>query len=142
MSTLMCPFSAPLVAEDFACRQAETVIRRGGTEIACRCETSCTRCINLHQVIKAAALADQDYADDLTRVPHSLLVRIQYGGLLGLMGDGGESASRITDIDSLVETVMVRYNGLSGIPAAELCADIAACRLPGRRSRKRRGHDT
>ena len=34
MSDLICPFSAPLVAQDFACRYGEAVIRRGGTEIA------------------------------------------------------------------------------------------------------------
>jgi hypothetical protein len=137
----MCPFSAPLVAEDFACRQAEPVIRRGGTEIACRSETSCTRCSDLHRVIKAAALADQDYTDDLTLVPHSLLVRIQYGGLLGLQRliDGSsDSATRIDDIDSLVETALARFGGPPGIPAAELSLDIAACKLPGRRSRKQR----
>ncbi len=142
MSTLMCPFSAPLVAEDFSCRQAEAVIRRGGTEIACRSETSCTRCIDLHQVIKAAALAEQDYADDLTQVPHSLLVRIQYGSLLGLqrlVEDNRDNKTPIADIDGLVETALARFGGLSGIPCAELCTDITACKLPGRRSRKRRG---
>ena len=141
MSTMMCPFSAPLVAEDFACHQAEAVIRRGGTEIACRSESSCTRCIDLHRVIKAAALAEQDYADDLTRVPHSLLVRIQYGGLLGLqrlIDNSGASATRIADIDSLVETALARFSGRPGIPGADLGKDIAACKLPGRRSRKKR----
>ena len=69
--------------------------------------------IDLHRVIKAAALAEQDYADDLTRVPHSLLVRIQYGGLLGLqrlIDNSGTSATRIADIDSLVETALARFH--------------------------------
>ena len=140
MSTLMCPFSAPLVAEDFACRQAEPVIRRGGTENSCRSDTSCTHCIDLHRAIKGAALAEQGYADDLTQVPHSLLVRIQYGGLLGLQrisGESGESTTDVTDIDSLVETALARFGSLSGIPCATFCADIHAYRLPGRRRRKR-----
>ena len=140
MSDLMCPFSAPLIAEDFACPHAEPVIRRGGTEIACSSETARMRCAGLHQAIKAEALADHDYADDLTQVPHSLLVRIQYGGLLGLRrltGQDSDSATMIADIDGLVEAARVHFGSVSDIPCTELCADMTGYRLPGRRSRKR-----
>mgnify|MGYP001825440563 CR=1 FL=1 len=140
MSKLICPFSAPLVAEDFACRHAEAVIRRGGTEIACHAGTSRARCIELHQAMKAVALAEQGYEDDLTQVPHSLLVKIQYGGLLGLQrltGQGGETATTVADIDSLVESARLRFGTVSDIPCTELCTDMTGYRLPGRRSRKR-----
>ena len=140
MSDLTCPFSAPLVAEDFACRHAESVIRRGGTEIACQAEVSRARCIELHQAMKAVALADQGYEDDLTQVPHSLLVRIQYGGLLGLQrltGQDSDAATTVADIDSLVEAARVHFGSVSDIPCTELCADMTGYRLPGRRNRKR-----
>lgn len=140
MNKPMCPFSAPLLTEDFTCRHAEPVIRRGGTEIACRSESSCIRCIELHRSMKVAALADLGYEDDLTRVPHSVLVRIQYGGLLGLQrisAETTEPAAGVTDIDGLVETALLRFGSLSGIPCTELCADITAYKLPGRRGRNR-----
>jgi hypothetical protein len=133
----MCPFSAPLVSEDFGCRHAEMVIRRGGAEIACRLEAACTRCGELHRAMKAAALADQGYEDDLTEVPHSLLVRIQHGGLLGLQRITLESGTAIDDIDRLVESAVAKFGAVSAIPCQELCADIARYRLPGRRHRKR-----
>ena len=136
----MCPFSAPLFAEDFACPRAEPVIRRGGTEIACRSETARARCAGLHQAIKSAALTDQGYTDDLTQVPHSLLVRIQYGGLLGLqrvLAEGGRTGAGIRDIDGLVEAAQAHFGSLSDVPCIAFCADINACRLPGRRGRKR-----
>lgn len=140
MSNLICPFSAPLVAGDFACRHAEAIIRRGGTEIACQAGTSRAHCIELHQAMKAVALAEQGYEDDLTQVPHSLLVKIQYGGLLGLQrltGQGGETATTVADIDSLVEFARLRFGTVSDIPCTELCTDMTGYRLPGRRSRKR-----
>ena len=62
-------------------------------------------------------------------------------GLLGLqrlIENSGTSATRIADIDSLVETALARFSGLPGIPGAELGRDIAACKLPGRRRRKKR----
>jgi hypothetical protein len=141
MSDLICPFSAPLVAQDFACRYGEAVIRRGGTEIACRADASYARCIELHQAMKAVALADAGYEDDLTQVPHSLLVKIQYGGLLGLQrltGNDSESATTVADIDRLVESALARFGTVSGIPCAELCADMTAYRLPGRRRGRKR----
>ncbi len=140
MSNLICPFSAPLVAEDFACRFANVVIRRGGTEIACQNAISRARCIELHQAMKAVALADQGYEDDLTQVPHSLLVKIQYGGLLGLQrltGEDSDTTTAVTDIDSLVESAKARFGTVSDIPCVDLCTDMTGYRLPGRRSRKR-----
>ena len=98
------------------------------------------RCAGLHQAIKAEALADHDYADDLTQVPHSLLVRIQYGGLLGLqrlLAEGGRTGAGIQDIDGLVEATLAHFGSLSDIPCSAICADIDACKLPGRRGRKR-----
>ena len=140
MSDLTCPFNAPLVAEDFACRHAEAVIRRGGTEVACRDEVSRARCIELHQAMKAVALAEQGYEDDLTQVPHSLLVKVQYGGLLGLRhltGQDSGSATTVADIDSLVESALERFGTVAGIPCTKLCDDMTGYRLPGRRKRKR-----
>jgi hypothetical protein len=134
----MCPFSAPLVAQDFGCRHAGTVIRRGGAEIACRSEAACTRCGELHRAMKAAALTDQGYEDDLTEVPHSLLVRIQHGGLLGLQRITLESGTAIEDIDRLLESAVAKFGAVSAIPCQDLCPDIAGYRLPGRRHRKRK----
>lgn len=36
MPDLLCPFSAPVVKQDFACQHAQEIIRRGGSEIACQ----------------------------------------------------------------------------------------------------------
>ena len=139
-SNLICPFGATLVSEDFACRHAEAVIRRGGTEIACRSPGSHARCQEAHLAMKAVALSDQGYEDDLTQVPHSLLVKIQFGGLLGLRrittGDGSPD-NPVADIDSLVAAAVARYGSPADIPCAGFCADMTGYRLPGRRGRKR-----
>jgi hypothetical protein len=140
MSNPICPFSATLVSGDFACRHAEAIIRRGGTEIACRSGSSHSNCLALHRAMKAVALADQGYEDDLTQIPHSLLVKIQYGGLLGLqriMAGDGEPEAPVSDIDSLVRSAIARFGSTTDVPCDRFCEDMTAYRLPGRRSRKR-----
>jgi hypothetical protein len=110
MTDLICPFSATLVRNDFACHCAEQIIRRGGAEIACLSEHRYTQCQSIHQKIKSEALHFMGLDDDLLSLPHSVLVKIQFGGLLALQAATGNDTGKINDIASLIETV----NGLFG----------------------------
>ena len=85
MKNRICPFSATLVRDDFACRHASQVVCRGGVEIACASAADHQRCTALLQAFKAVALPAFEVSDDLTQMPHSVLVKIQFGGLLVLL---------------------------------------------------------
>ena len=93
MSDLPCPFSAPVVKKDAACVCAQEVIRRGGAEVACQDQVAQQRCNELYLKIKAASLALMGADDDLLTLPHSVLVKVQYGGLAGLQ-DAGDHRRR------------------------------------------------
>ena len=87
---MRCPFSAPLTSAKAACHQAHEVVRRGGTEIDCRSETAHAVCSEVFARLKDRGLQAFGVEDDLTLMPHSVLVKIQTGGLLGirrLLGD-------------------------------------------------------
>ena len=111
MIDLICPFSAPLVKKDFLCPFAQEIIRRGGAEIACQKSTSHTRCGELHEKIKPSALAAMGHEDDLLTVPHNVLVKIQYGGLLALQDVLQEQDldADIKNLDVLVAQAMETY---------------------------------
>ena len=79
-----CAFSQTLIGGQFACAHAEPVVRRGGAEIACRSADASQRCATLMQCLKDAALPAFGVEDDLLSMPHSVLVKIQFGGLLGV----------------------------------------------------------
>lgn len=129
-----CAFSAPLVTHQFGCSRAQEVVRRGGAEIDCNDATACGRCTQLVERLKAAALPAFGVEDDLLSMPHSVLVKIQHGGLLGLQrlltGAAGE---RVEDIDRLVAEVEARYG--ESPPAGEVLADITGYKPRGRRGR-------
>jgi len=138
MSDLICPFSATLVKNDFGCKLAGQVIRRGGTEFVCHTGAAHARCRRLFDQLKAVALPAFGVEDDLNRMPQSVLVKVQFGGLLGLQRrltavertDGG-----IEDIDALLETALARYRSIEAIPCDRLVGDITGHKLSRRRER-------
>jgi hypothetical protein len=139
MKDLICPFSATMVKDDFGCRQANLIIRRGGAEIACTDTTAHSRCGQLHQRMKNIALPEFDVADDLLEIPHGVQVKIQYGGLTGLQRitrNAAEQPATVEDIDVLVQAAIERYSAVENIPCADFLDDITSWKLPRRRNRR------
>jgi hypothetical protein len=114
-------------------------VRRGGAEITCTSDAAHTRCQRLFQRLEETALPAFGVADDLLQMPHSVQVRIQYGGLLGLQriaSPAVEPASMVKDIDQLVTSAAERFSTLDETPVSELCDDVTGYRLPHRRHRE------
>jgi hypothetical protein len=136
MSEHKCPFSAPLVTRQFGCTVSQEVIHRGGTEINCTDAAAHARCDRLFQRLKAEALPAFGVEDDLLSMPHSVLVKIQYGGLLGLqrlLQATPQVAERVEDVRTLVAEAALRFGDQP--PCAPLVEDITAFK-----PRARRGH--
>jgi hypothetical protein len=119
MPDLICPFSVPLIKQDFNCKYAREIIRRGGSEIACEQADQHSMCCKLHTVIKNLALAVMGYEDDLLSVPHNVLVKIQYGGLLGLeelLNGKRVEDDKVADIATVVNRAHAEYQNFDSIP--------------------------
>lgn len=138
MSDLLCPFSAPLVKKDFGCTNAQEIIRRGGAEIACLQANAHATCIELHSAVKSAALTAMDYEDDLLTLPHSVLVKIQYGGLLGiqgLMADKAQHDDGVENIASLVSAVVAQFASIDQIPLESVSGTISRYKVQRQRKK-------
>lgn len=134
---LKCAFDSTLKGDQFGCRHGKPVVRRGGIEVACTGANVHERCALLFENMKNAVLPELGLEDDLLSIPHSVLVKIQFGGLLGLQRrfTAAESqATRVENIDELVATAVKECDDLNSIPYQELAGDIIDYRLP-RRSR-------
>jgi hypothetical protein len=136
MEELKCSFSAPLITQQFGCTHAQEVIRRGGAEINCTEVAAHTCCAKLFRQLKLVALPAFGVEDDLLSMPHSVLVKIQYGGLLGLqrlLRAETQVAERVEDVQALVGEALSRFN--NEIPCAPLVVDITAFKPRARRGR-------
>ncbi|HEX9626179.1 MAG TPA: hypothetical protein VGA00_04515 [Acidiferrobacterales bacterium] len=137
MENFRCAFSATLITGDFGCRHAVAVTRRGGPDIACAVQAAHERCEQLFERLKSAALPAFGVEDDLNSMPHSVLVKIQYGGLAGLqqaLDAGSGPDARVADIDALVARAVDGYGGADGIPVERFVEAMTAFKLR-RRSR-------
>jgi hypothetical protein len=131
-----CPFSGTLVSELFACSMAMTVVRRGGPEVACTSDTGHARCESLFQQMKRAALPAFGVEDDLLTMPHSVLLKIQHGGLLGLQRILDETtATTVADIHGLCERALRRYQEAARVPYQSFVQDMTTYTLRRRGAR-------
>jgi hypothetical protein len=129
-----CAFSAPLITHQFGCNKAAEVTRRGGPDIACTDGAAAARCEALFSRLKVVALPAFGVEDDLLSMPHSVLVKIQYGGPLGLQRLLGEpGADRVEDIDRLAVTIEGKFG--EAIPVDAVVPDITAYKPRARRGR-------
>jgi len=136
MEEYKCPFSAPLITRQFGCANSQEVIHRGGAEINCTDAAAHIRCHQLFQRMKLAALPAFGVEDDLLSMPHSVLVKIQYGGLLGLqrlLRAESQVDERVEDIQALVAEASLRFS--DAVPCAPLVDDITAFKPRARRGR-------
>ncbi|MBK1645348.1 hypothetical protein CKO25_11985 [Thiocapsa imhoffii] len=136
---MKCPFCAPLTKNMARCRHAQEVVRRGGSEFDCLSPNDHQRCSWVHGALKSHALSAFEVADDLNTMPHSVQVKIQSGGLLGLqrlLGEDGLAGS-IEDIHTLIERAAAHFGGVEQIPYSRLEADMVGFRLERRTARRR-----
>ncbi len=132
----ICPFGSALVTETCHCIHADQVVRRGGAEIVCQNQKAYMRCIELFQQLKNIALPAFEVDDDLTTMPHSVLQKIQFGGLSGLQQlVAGQTTEPIADIAALLDTLEAKFGTLDDVPYAELVSIITEYKLKRRRDR-------
>ncbi len=86
--------------------------------------------------MKQAALPAFGVEDDLLSMPHSVLVKTQHGGLLGLQRllDGGSAvADEVKNIHALVDRAVEKYGGPDAIPCQAFVEDMTSYKLKRRR---------
>ncbi len=133
-----CAFNSTLNADQFGCQYSKAVVRKGGLEVACTGKNVHERCALLFEKMKYAVLPELGLKDDLLSIPHSVLVKVQFGGLLGLQrkyGAAEPQAARVDNIHELVTTALTKCGDLDSIPYQEFVGDITGYRLP-KRSRR------
>lgn len=133
MEEYKCAFNATLMGDQFGCTHARHVVRRGGPDIACVDNTGHERCQQLFELLKASALPAFGVEDDLLSMPHSTLVKIQFGGLLGIQRLIGGNGDTVADIHSLVGRAETQFGSLTSIPCEQVRADMTGYKIRRRK---------
>lgn len=138
MVELKCPFNQTLRSEAFACVHAAAITRRDGPDVCCTSQPAQERCSVLFEEMKRSALPAFGVADDPQQMPYSVVVKVQFGGLLGLqrhLGTASPDPERVENIDALVERAVTVHGSPAEIPYGDLVDDISAYKVKRRRAR-------
>ena len=131
-----CAFSNTLVTNQFGCEKGAQVTRRGGPDVVCASEEAHQRCEKLFQRMKQTALPAFGVEDDLLSMPHSVQMKIQFGGLLGLQrlqDKGTDESTVVKNIHGLVGQAIGKHGGLDAIPCQTFVEDMTSYKLKRRR---------
>lgn len=131
-----CAFRQTLIGDDFGCVRAQHVVRRGGPDVACTDPQASRRCAAFYEHIKQVVLPALGYADDLLTTPHSVLVKLEYGGLLGTrraVQPQAPADARIDDIDALLGRAEQLHGLAAGLPSDHLIAAAKEYKVRRRR---------
>jgi len=127
MAQDQCAFNDPILHGGFGCRHASPVARRAGPDIACGSAPDHARCANVFERFKAVGLPALGYQDDLLTMPHSMLLKLKFGGLLGLrrLLEGG-AGNTVPDVCGLIDAALDRYGSVDALPISETLEDMKA----------------
>ena len=75
--------------------------------------------------------------DDLLTLPHNVLVKIQYGGLLGLMKvvEDNQKSEKVDDVASLLTAAMEKFRDIESIPLSSIINTIVEYKMQRRREK-------
>ena len=130
-----CPFKATIMTRQFGCEKAQHITRREGPDIACDDESAVSRCAEVFENLKQAALPVMGYQDDLSSMPASILQKIQFGGLIAIQRQvrPGDDNIRVGNIYSMLSDIENKFGTLADI-SYNTCADtISSYKLKKRR---------
>jgi hypothetical protein len=135
MENYKCAFSGALIGKQYGCQFALEVTRREGPSIACTSAEMYDQCAVLLDELKTATLPQFGYEDDLTQMPHSVMMKIQSGGLAALQKHLQNAAGLavVDNVAQLVRDANQHYDGISAIPYGQLVQDIVDFKLRRRR---------
>ena len=136
MEEFKCAFSNTLVTNQFGCEQGRRVARRAGPDVACQSDAAHQRCAKPFERMKQAGLPAFGVEDNLLTMPHSVLVKIQFGGLLGLqrvLENAAAGSDAVSNIHDLVDRAIGKNGSLESIPCQAFVVDMTTYKLKRRR---------
>lgn len=130
-----CVFALTQITNQFDCEYGELVTRRAGPDIACHSLDNQKMCISVYEYLKTIGLAEFEFEDDLTKVPHGVWAKIQFGGLMGLQSlSMPDSNQRLANISQTIQAVVEQNEELNELPVEKIIASMKSYRT--RRGKK------
>lgn len=131
---LPCVYEKAVLQQCCSCRRARHFNLAERIGVACTDTASQERCRQFLAILQEKSVfALQLPNPELVQLPHAKKIKIQCGGVLGLLAANGNNSSD-KDVNVLLEQAIDRFEGMESLPYEEIVRSIV--RFEGR---KRRG---
>jgi hypothetical protein len=140
VNEVYCAFEKSLLTNECRCSQAERFCIAEREGVHCRSEERQTRCLKWLEMLREQARFALRAEEQRKLLPHGKAIRLQVGGMRGLMKvlKGYESGTRtVDDVDGMLTEAEGHFDGLKNAPFSEIMREVAAYQVR-RRSRRRR----
>jgi len=134
-----CAYEKSILTNQCQCSQAERFCIAEREGVRCRSELGRERCLALLEILRDRARFALRTDTDRSVLPHGKAIRIQVGGLRGLLQalqPDARLASPIADVYGLIEAAQGKFGAIDSFPFAQIVQQVAAFR--GRPRTKRR----
>ena len=139
VNEVYCAFATSVLTNECKCRCAERFCIAEREGVHCRSQTGQQRCLHWLELLREQARFALRTEDERGILPHGKAIRLQVGGMRGLLrllDAAAEPGVSIEDIDGSLAAAERRFGALEKVPFSAIMRDVAAYQVR-RRSRRR-----
>lgn len=141
VNEVYCAFEKSVLTNECQCHLAERFCIAEREGVRCRSSHSQTRCLRWLDLLREHARFALRTDEERRLLPHGKAIRLQVGGMRGLMrllNDApDQDHAEASDVDAALARAEARFGALDRLPYADVMRDVAAYQVR-KRSRRRR----
>jgi len=140
VNEVYCAFEKSVLTNECRCSQAERFCIAEREGVHCRSEERQTRCLKWLELLREQARFALRAEEQRKLLPHGKAMRLQVGGLRGLikvLKRTGSESSAVDDVDGMLTEAENHFEALENAPFSEIMREVAAYQVR-KRSRRRR----
>ena len=141
VNEVYCAFEKSVLTNECRCSLAERFCIAEREGVHCRTAASQARCLRWLELLREQARFALRTEEERRRLPHGKAIRLQVGGMRGLLRllhaspDGGRI--EIEDVDGTLARAEARFGALERLPYSDIMRDVAAYQVRKRARRRR-----
>ncbi len=123
---LPCPFEKAILSRQCGCSLVSRFNLGEREGVVCTLWTAQQNCTHLRNLLRESARFTLHVAGPVGALPHAREMKVQAGGLRGVLEAVAPQAARVDDIHALVSAARDAYGSLDRLPFSDIVKAIAA----------------
>ena len=135
INPLRCVFEKSINSRQSNCQCATRFNLADREGVSCKRDNAQKRCVSFLEILRGKARFALHLKDIDSPLPHTAEIKVQNGGLRGVVSSLNAEESCLSDIDGLLEQATARWHDLESLPYEDIVREVL--RYTPRRRRKK-----